>query len=57
MGELLDAEHATTDVLAGPGFGRIVLVMRRNDTGPPALPPLESPPARLITLQGSPLIR
>jgi hypothetical protein len=58
MGERLDAEHPTTDVLAGPGFGGIVLVMRREDTGrPPILPPLHPPPARLITPQGSPLIR
>ena len=58
MGEMIDAEHPTVDVLAGPGFGMVVLIMKRRDTGrPPRLPKLHPPPALLITPQGSPLKR
>jgi hypothetical protein len=58
MGEQLDAEHPTTNVLTGPGMGYVVRTMKRIDTGaPPNLPPLHPPPARLITPQGSPLLR
>jgi hypothetical protein len=55
---LLDAEHTRLNVIACRTYGDVVLIMkRRYDGRPPILPELFPPRAKLITIDGAPLVR
>lgn len=56
LGPAADIEHTTVNVLESGPYGNVVLYMKRRSNGPPTLPPLHPPPAKLITPGGDPLV-
>jgi hypothetical protein len=57
LGVSIDAVHGTLNVLEGGTSGNVVIMMKRPSETPPTLPPLHPPRPRLVTAQGSVLIR
>lgn len=57
MGEKLDVDHATPEVLSDYIFGIVQVVMKRRWNGPPQLPDLHPPRPKIISVTGAPLIR
>jgi hypothetical protein len=57
MGEKLDVDHTTPEVLSDYIFGTVQVIMKRRWNGPPRLPGLRPPRPKIVSVTGAPLIR